>query len=269
MHRVRLLCKRLAWAVLPQSAVQFVKRRHYLRLVRAWSAENEPDVQIVRHLVRDGDHVVDIGANVGVYTKVLSHLVGAGGRVYSIEPFPPTFDILCFVVARLGIGNAAPVNVAISDCESIVTMELPYDASGAETHYRARVVVDGASSSKAKTVRVSSTTIDSLFSKEADKISFIKCDAEGHELACLRGAAGFLARAQPAWMIEVSGDPDERDSPAYRLFELFSQRNYTAWWFDGTALRMRRSGDRSVNYFFLADRHISTLRSRAPELVQP
>lgn len=42
-----------------------------------------------------GDWALDIGANVGHYTKRMSDLAGPEGRVIAFEPVPDTFAVLC------------------------------------------------------------------------------------------------------------------------------------------------------------------------------
>ncbi|MHC4204926.1 MAG: FkbM family methyltransferase [Planctomycetota bacterium] len=114
--------KRTVWKILPHSTVQFIKKRHYLRLLCSSLLEKEPELSVVRYLVKPGDFVIDIGANIGVYTKMLSELVGPNGRVYSIEPYPPTFETLSYIVRKLRLDNVEPINIAVSDSEAIVTM---------------------------------------------------------------------------------------------------------------------------------------------------
>lgn len=252
---------------MPHSTVQYIKKRHYLRLLRSSLLEKEPELRVVRYLVKPGDSVIDIGANVGVYSKILSELVGSDGHVYSIEPFPPTFEILSYNVRKLRLDNVEPINVAVSDSQAVVTMALPYDSSGAETHYRASIITDRAEKGKTETTNVQATTIDSRFLSAAGTISFIKCDVEGHELACIKGAVKFLARSQPAWLIEVSGEPDDTDSAAHSIFKILHNRGYFAWWYDGSKLRKRRPGDKSTNYFFLKDNHIDILNKSELKVV--
>ena len=267
MHQIKRLLKRTAWKILPHSTVQFIKKRHYLRLLRSSLFEKEPELRVVRYLVKPGDFVMDIGANVGVYSKILSELVGPNGRVYSIEPYPPTFEILCYNARKLRLDNVEPINVALSDSEAVVTMALPHDSSGAETHYRASIVTDHVNEGKPDTANVKATTIDARFLSVSGAISFIKCDVEGHELACIKGAAKFLAQSHAAWLIEVSGEPDDIYSAAYSVFKLLQNQDYFAWWYDGDKLRKYCPGDKRINYFFLKDNHIDILNKSELELL--
>lgn len=267
MNQVKQLLKRTAWKILPYSTIQSIKKRHYLRLLRSSSLEKEPELSVVKYLVKPGDTVIDIGANIGVYTKILSELVGPNGCVYSLEPFPPTFELLCYNIKKLCLDNVEPENIAVSDSESIVTMALPYDGSGAETHYRACIVANPEETSRTEVRNVRATTIDSRFLSESGTISFIKCDVEGHELACVKGALKFLVQSQAACLIEVTGEPDDTNSTAHNLFKTLHDLDYSPWWYDGRKLIKRRSRDKSINYFFLKDNHIDILNNSELEIV--
>ena len=267
MQQLKRLLKRMAWKILPYSTVQLIKKRHYLRLLRSSLLEKEPELRVVQYLIKPGDTVIDIGANIGVYTKMLSELVGPDGYVYSIEPFPSTFEILCYIVRKSRLDNVEPINVAISDSEAVVTMAIPYDSSGAETHYRASIVKDSTEKGKTKATNVPATTIDSRFLSASGTISFIKCDVEGHELECIKGAAKFLAQSKPAWLIEVSGEPDDTNSAAHHVFKILCNQGYSAWWYDGSKLRKHRPGDKSTNYFFLKDNYIDVLNKSELEIL--
>ena len=45
-------------------------------------------------LVGRGATAIDIGANLGYYTRPLSDIVGNEGRVYAVEPVPVIFEVL-------------------------------------------------------------------------------------------------------------------------------------------------------------------------------
>jgi FkbM family methyltransferase len=246
--------KRLALRFLPDRMLQKLKKIHYAKALRAASENGEPDLKIVRHLVGPGNHVIDIGANFGVYTKFLAELVRPSGRVYSIEPIPLTYEILTANLKRLKLCNVEPFKLAISDDDGEVRMEVPPYASGGENFYEAHII-RMPSISGMRAIEVRARALDSLFG-HLRSIDFVKCDVEGHELACLRGAESVLARFKPAWLIEISGNPDNGRAPAGEVFRILSQHGYMPFWFDGRQLRQRERGDRSINYFFLTRRHL-------------
>ncbi len=111
-------------------------------------------------------------------------------------------------------------------------------------------------------VKVKSKTIDSLFSELPYNISFIKCDVEGHELQCIKGAVKIIEKSKPAWLIEISGNPVDLKSSANETFKLLNIEGYEAYWFDGINLNKYQLGDKSVNYFFFAQKHLQALRER-------
>jgi FkbM family methyltransferase len=245
--------KRFALRFLPDRVLQKLKKIHYAKALRAASEQGEPDLKVVRHLVGPGSHVIDVGANFGLYTKFLAELVQPDGRVYSIEPIRLTYEILTANLRRLKLRNVEPFNLAISDDDAQVRMEVPRYASGGENFYEAHISAGGGAA--LRTVAVQARALDSLFGR-LRAIDFIKCDVEGHELACLRGAESILRAAKPAWLIEISGNPDDPRSSAGEVLRRMREHGYMAFWFDGRHLRQRERNDRSVNYFFLTRRHL-------------
>jgi FkbM family methyltransferase len=220
----------------------------------------------VRELVQAGATAIDLGANIGVYTKVLSDLVGPTGKVISVEPVPHTFAVLSRLIQSMAMTNVSCVNAAISDQAGEVVMELPNYKTGGTNFYQATVVAGAKADAVSSThyVRVPSMTLDALVSG-IGKIDFVKCDVEGHELACLSGAKMMLSSHSPAWLVEVLGNPDEAGTRAMQTFSIFERLSYSSWWFDGSRLNKRRPGDRSTNYFFLKNEHIARLKQRSPQ----
>lgn len=254
----RALTKQVVLNIVPDAMLQPIKKIHYARTLKYFSPESEKDLAVVSMLVAEDDCVVDIGANIGIYTKFLSELAGVVGRVYSIEPVPTTFDILSSNVKKFGLANVALVNCAISDTMGSVTMEVPRYESGGENFYRSRIVFGDANKSLRK-IMCAVTTIDDLLRNKPSAVSFIKCDAEGNELGCIRGALEVIEKFAPAWLIELSGDPDSPDFSAHKVFALLCEKGYEGYWFDGKRLQKRQPADKSVNYFFLQPKHIQKL----------
>src|SRR5262249_22252961 len=83
-----------------------------------------------------------------------------------------------------------------------------------------------------------------------DRVDFVKCDVEGHELPVVRGAAALIRTHRPAWLIELSGNPDDPASAAAELGVTLRCAGYETYRFDGQRLRRRVHGDRCLNTFF-------------------
>jgi len=244
----------LGLGYLPLPVLHWLKKRHYLRLLKKQGPNEEPEFAIIAKLVKPGDRVIDVGANYGVYMKYLSDLVGDTGVVYAVEPVPSTFDIISSNVARLGLMNVRLLNYAFSDQNAEAVMEIPRLPGGGENYYMASIA-GGQRDRRLRRIPIKTVTLDSQFASDGGTIAFIKCDVEGHELQCVRGALGVMRGARPAWFVEVTSKPDEADI-ARQVFALFEAEGYGAFWWDGAALHRRRPGHLSVSYFFLQPQHL-------------
>ncbi len=250
-------------AVLPEPALHRLKKAYYAYLLTHLPDNwQERDTSIVRHLVASGDHVVDIGASIGQYTRFLSGVVGQSGRVYSFEPNPAIYDFLSHNVKRLKLENVQLFNSALSDREGTASMVIPRYRWGSECHYDATLEGRRAASD-CRQVNVSVHTLDSFFANGGRKIAFLKCDVNYHELPCLRGALQTIQRSRPAILIEILPNPDKDGSPAAQVFEMLGQNGYAPYWYNGETLRKRQRGERSQNYFFLTPEHLDRLPAGA------
>jgi FkbM family methyltransferase len=244
---------------MPDVLLRPLKRVRYLTTVRSfWS----PEADIMVALVTAGDHVLDIGAYVGWYTRVLSQAVGPGGIVYAFEPVPDTFRLLSFCVRWLRLRNVVLFNCAASGINGRAAMTVPHYPTGGENFHQASLSTFPEGTGPLRQIAVELHTVDSLLPNPSHPITFIKCDVEGHEAEALEGAARTIERDRPALCVEMSGDPDAADSPSSGIVSSLARWGYEAYWLDGGRLTRRRRGDRSVNYFFLTEAHRSRLRAR-------
>ena len=139
-------------------------------------------------------------------------------------------------------------------------MYVPHYSSGGENFYRASVVSrsHGPESLLQRSVKLRS--LDSLVDEIGCHVDFVKCDVEGHELQLIKGSQRIIGSMNAAWLIEISSNPDSEGSDASQIFRTLESYGYSAWWFDGSVLRQRSSGQQAINYFFLLPEHISDLR---------
>ena len=96
---------------IPKRVLFLIKALHYSYALKRFSERDEPDLMVVKYIVKSGNTVIDVGANVWWYTKVLSGLVGNKGRVISLEPMPETFALLSKCVKYHGLSNVELFNV--------------------------------------------------------------------------------------------------------------------------------------------------------------
>jgi FkbM family methyltransferase len=196
---------------LPAAGQHLLKRLYYAWRIRTGTFRSaEPEYQLIRTLLREGDHVLDVGANVGHYTLAFSLLVGACGRVFALEPFPDTFSLLAANVRLFPFENVTLFNLAASDASRLVPMVVP-TSDGSPDYYTARISKEG----QGKTIF--SCALDGLDLPEG--IRLVKIDVEGHELSVLRGMTNLLTRDHPHLIVEASSN---------RVAEFLAQFGYVA-----------------------------------------
>ncbi len=169
----------------------FLKCIYYQRLLSRLAPE--PDALRCRSFVREGDRVIDVGANIGAYTKLLSQWVGPGGSVHSYEPVPETFSYLRHNVRKLQLSNVTVHNAGASSSVSKASMIVPEG-----NFYRAAISQGGDR-------QIQLVRLDDEFAL-VGRVSFIKCDAEGHEREVVKGALKLIQRDHPIWLMETSNE---------------------------------------------------------------
>lgn len=157
--------------------------------IRAHGVWEPFETAVFLSLLRPGDTVLDVGANVGYYTVLAARAVGGAGRVHAIEPDPDNLALLRSNLALNGLGNVVVHPVALSDHAGEAA--LYRDAANRGDH---RLYPAAGEPREAVTVPV--TTLDALLG-QAPLPRVIKMDAQGGELAIFRGMAGLLARRPP------------------------------------------------------------------------
>ncbi|NNE07686.1 MAG: FkbM family methyltransferase, partial [Gemmatimonadetes bacterium] len=231
-----------------------LKKRHYAKFLTNLTEEDEPDLRAVRYLADPAKDALDVGANIGVYTKFLASVLSHGSSVYSFEPVPTTYAILSSNCKKLGLANVRAMNQALSDSIGIARMSVPTYEDGGENYYMAHLTAD--SGGAGKSFDVETTTLDEFFRKTRTNAGFLKIDAEGAELSCIEGGSAFLRANRPASFVEISDNPDDEGSKSRRLFTIFEKLGYGAYVYDGRkSMRPRAAGDSAINYYFLRPEH--------------
>ena len=181
---------------LPKRMQQELKRRYFAYQIKKNKFEtNELEYGCLNQWVGEDDWVIDVGANIGHYTKRLSELTGRGGRVIAFEPIPDTFELLAANSALFKNNNVTLVNACASDSTQMLGMEIPQFNTGLSNYYMAHLT-----ESSAADLQVLCLAIDSL--SLTQPIKLVKIDAEGHDLSVLKGMSYMLNEHHPVLIIE-------------------------------------------------------------------
>lgn len=230
---------------IPRPLQRRAKAWYYPRMLRNFTEDRWPEAPVVRRLVAPGDHVVDAGANIGYISLLLSRMVGPQGRVHAFEPVPATFELLSSNLRALGLANVEARPVGVSDAAAEVFMQTPDYDGGGENLYESHIVTTPGAGFSARVAPLDEQLGDAL-----SRVTFVKIDVEGHELAAIRGASRLLRAARPALLIEVSGEPDAVGNAA-TMFDELRSAGYAPYRRTGDVLVPRVAGDREVDYYFL------------------
>lgn len=169
------------------------------------SDENYKYHYFARNLIKEGDTVVDIGANLGYYTKLFSKWVGEKGKVYAIEPVPLYTRIIRWTCK--GRNNITLFPYALGTEEKKVHMVTPdhfgYLRTGLprvydEKNNKSLSEYEFAFEAEMKKAR-------ELF-EGFDKIDYLKCDIEGYETVVIPEILPVLAKHRPTIQIETDGE---------------------------------------------------------------
>ncbi|HWD23850.1 MAG TPA: FkbM family methyltransferase [Acidimicrobiales bacterium] len=144
------------------------------------------ETALIASEIRQGDVVLDIGANIGYYTLILARLVGDHGRVYAFEPDPANFHLLKKNVRANGYQNVVFIKKAVSDASGSLNLYLCPDNKGDHRVYD--------SHDDRTSIAIEATTIDEQFAEFQGEINFIKMDIQGAEGRAVRGMRRMLER---------------------------------------------------------------------------
>lgn len=152
----------------------------------------EPELlSVLLPLVQPGMTVLDIGANIGYYSVILSQLVGPGGRVHAFEINESVIELLEQNIQLAGTANICLVRKAVSVVSGNADFYAPSPGSEMEGGLR-----ESRRYHAQKVIRVETVSIDDYMREQAlSKVDIIKIDIEGGELDAFHGATRLLTSA--------------------------------------------------------------------------
>jgi len=207
------------------------------------------DRRFLESHVTSGMTVVDIGANVGLYSLLLAKLT-APGKVFAFEPEPQLFRVLAENTRHSGLANLTLCNQALGECDGRVCFYRSAFNSGDNRL--------GGLGWKGQGVEVEMTRLDAALPEP--RVDFIKMDVQGYEMGVLRGMEGVFEVSPrlsiyfefwPAGLRAAGTDPEEPldylRHRGFRVYEIVGAALKPVAGF--AALRERLVGSRYTNLF--------------------
>ncbi|OHA68510.1 MAG: hypothetical protein A3A27_01675 [Candidatus Wildermuthbacteria bacterium RIFCSPLOWO2_01_FULL_47_18] len=164
-------------------------------------------VDIMRRFLKEGDVLVDAGANIGYHTALGAGFVGKSGSVHAFEPVPAYFAKL----KKLGETNKAYRII----CNALALGE----TSGRAQMYQIRTHRGersfgtgsmfkgwlGSNEQLEATVEVPIVKLDDYVREQnLRNVRLLKIDVDGFEFPLLKGAESFLREQSPLIICEIS-----------------------------------------------------------------
>jgi len=192
-----------------------VNDRYVGKSLQLYGEFSEGECVVFQQLVRAGWTVLELGANIGAHTLLLSRLVGPRGKVIAFEPQRIVFQTLCANIALNSVLNVDAKQQAVGSSNgTILVPQLDF----LQANNFAGLSLEGAMAGET----VAQISIDDLNLKSCQ---FIKMDIEGMEREAVLGASRTLRRLKPILYVEN----DRRDKSGL-LIQSLLELDYNLYW---------------------------------------
>lgn len=205
-----------------------MRHRNWYQMYKNRSHEQDVE-QFITGFLQKGDTVLDVGAQIGMFTAIAAQLIGPDGRLYAFEPDEQNHSDLQSTRTRNGLDNVTILNVGLSDTVGEATFHRPDGAWGSfmDGSGGGSVTRDFFKNSTIKTFTIQTQTIDNVVQQRSiEQLDLIKIDVDGPEVAIMRGAVDTLVRHKPAVMVEASRFYQEHGASVGELFDILQQHGY-------------------------------------------
>jgi FkbM family methyltransferase len=186
----------------------FFKRAYfiYFPLYRIYkNVSDKREVRLIKKYIEIDSNVVDIGANIGFYTRLFSKKVGENGKVYAFEPSPENYERLR--QNTIDLKNVFIRKAAVGNTNSKLRLYVSNDLNVDHRTYPTKEM--------RRSVEVDCIRLDAFF-QENKKIDFIKLDVQGFEYQAILGMQEIIEENKelkmmiefwPSGLNEAGSDP--------------------------------------------------------------
>ena len=175
----------------------------------------------IRPYIKEGDTVLDVGANIGTHTIAYLNWVGGKGRVLAFEA---NWDAVDCLYHNCPLADIIACAIGDVDGEYAATIKNPNVGA---THV-VRVARSEITADYDTGPLTGLWTLDRIAASRQAAPAFIKMDIEGFEVAALKGAVKTIKEHKPIMLIEVNrGALVRAGTSVDELYDLVSKYGYT------------------------------------------
>lgn len=176
----------------------------------------------VKHLINEGDVIIDIGANLGYYSFLFARWTGDSGKVLSVEPIVVYNEIFNEKAKKFKNITLYPYALGAEEktVELVSSPQTGFLSTGLPHIYDpAR---DGKVENQEFKFEAQMKKPSVLFGN-LERIDYIKCDIEGFEYIVLSDMKEIIRKYKPKVQVEVWPENEKK------LLELFDGLGYTPY----------------------------------------
>jgi FkbM family methyltransferase len=168
----------------------------------------------IKKLLKKGEIVVDIGANIGYYALLGAKLVGEEGKVFAIEPVVENIEILKKNILLNNYSNIEVFKLAIGDKNQEGEIYLSEYSNLASLIDRKKFETG----EKIKKEKVKIVTLDK-FLEDKPLPDLVRMDVEGYEYEVIKGMENLL-KTKKSFKIFAEIHLDNSPESKERIFEI-------------------------------------------------
>jgi FkbM family methyltransferase len=188
------------------------------RSIAIYGEHGALESEFLKSLLKPGDHIVEVGANIGAHTVGLAKAVGPQGRVDAFEAQRICFAFLQAQIALNQLYNIHARQLAVG--RSSGKLWVP-SVNYAEYGNFGGIALSSKPEEKSESVEV--VTLDSQIGDR--RCDLVKVDVEGMEEDVIRGAKNLINKRRPILYVE-----NDRPERSQSLVALLLGLGYRLWW---------------------------------------
>ncbi len=160
-----------------------------------------------KEFIKDGDYILDCGANIGVFSLYAAYL-NENGKIYAIEPVKETADIMQRFFDFFEVKNVKIIRKAVGDEKKRAFINIYPHKISALSGSAIATLLDV---NYGKKEEIEVDTIDNIVKEEKiERVDFIKMDIEGYERYALKGAIETIKKHKPIIVVSAYHLADDK-----------------------------------------------------------